>query len=345
MNAVVKEAQPLAPGIYEGVPMETYLAMPAASASMMITLLTSCPRAAWFGSWLNPRRPHGSSTPAQSVGTLAHALLLENSKAQLAVIDPNDYPAEKTGNIPDGWTNKAIRAARDTALAKGMIPVFPATASAVEAMVAEARVFLSTLADSEPAIHDLFQRGGGRSEVTIVWEEDGCLFRIRPDRLAITNALMGDVKTTKTVAEPDRWGRTQLFGMHYYIAAAFYRRGLMAATGKRSKYVYLAQEQDPPHLCSLIGLDPAAELLGERRCDRAVAIWKDCMKQGRFPGYPNRVAYPETPSWEMKREEAEELGIAYDISKAGWQEAREFVEREVAPGSIGFDGENAPLFP
>lgn len=313
MNAIVKE-RALEPGIYEGVSMEAYLAMPAANASLILTLLDRCPRAAWFDSWLNPHRPAESSTPAQSVGTLAHALFLENSKAKLHVIDPNDYPTKSSGNIPDGWTNKEIRAARDQALAAGLIPVFPEVAASVEGMVLEARAYMETVREQEPAVHALFSPGGGRSEVTIVWEEDGCLFRIRPDRLAAK--LCGDVKTTKTTAEPDRWGRTQLFGMGYYVAAAFYRRGILAATGNRVESVYLVQEQDAPFMCSLVGLDAAAYQLGQKKAERAIAIWKQCMKHGRWPGYPARVAYPDTPPWEMAREEAVEgLGIPYDISK------------------------------
>jgi hypothetical protein len=261
----------LAPGIYEGVPMEEYLRMPAASASNMLTLIERCPRAAWFDSWLNPKRVAQSSTPAQGIGTLAHALLLENSKSKLAVIDPKDHPAEKTLNIPDGWTNKSIRAARDNAIAAGMVPVFPETATAIDSMVEAARAYLVAVRDEEPLVHQLFQPDGGKSEVTVVWEEDGCLFRMRPDRINTALSMMGDVKTTKTAAEPDRWGRTQLFGMGYYIAAAFYRRGLERATGKRSSYVYLAQEQDAPFLCSLIGLDPIAIELGERKASRAIA--------------------------------------------------------------------------
>lgn len=333
MNALAKPQQ-LQPGIYEGLPMEEYLAMPACSASLLLTLLDRCPRAAWFDSWMNPRRPARSSTPAQSVGTLAHELLLEGSKKQLAIIDPLDHPAEKTGNIPDGWTNKSIKAARDAALAAGKIPVFPATAAAVEAMVTEARAYLASVGQDEPAVHDLFQPGGGRSEVTIVWEEHGCLFRMRPDRLALDFSLQGDVKTTKTTAEPDRWGRTQLFGMGYYIAAAFYQRGLEHATGKRSPYVYVAQEQDPPHLCSLIGLDPMAQQLGRRKAERAIAIWKECVKTGIWPGYPGRVAYPEAPRWELAREDvAEAGGNAYDYPDMGWKK----------PEKLGFDHEHDPV--
>jgi hypothetical protein len=319
VSAVLKELA-VDPGVYEGLSMDEYLAMPAANASLMLTLLDRCPRAAWFDSWLNPRRPASASTPAQSVGTLAHALFLDGSRAKLRVIDPNDYPTKSSGNIPDGWTNKDIRAARDEALASGDIPVFPDVAADVEGMVAEARAYLETCRHAEPAVHALFQPGGGKSEVTIVWEEDGCLFRIRPDRLSAD--LCGDMKTTKTTAEPDKWGRTQLFGMGYYVAAAFYRRGILAATGNKVDSVYLAQEQDKPHLCSLIGLDPMACQLGERKAERAIMLWKRCMKTGEWPGYPARVAYPETPAWEAAREEVEEAaGIPYDIEKL-WEKPK-----------------------
>jgi hypothetical protein len=302
------------PGIYEGVPMEEYLAMPACSASTLLTLLDRCPRAAWFDSWLNPKRPASSSTPAQSVGTLAHALLLEGSVEKMVVIDPNDHPNEKGGGFATGWTNKSVKAARDAALAAGKIPVFPQVARDVESMAAAARDYLRAVSGIEPAVHDLFQPGGGKSEVTIVWEEDGCFFRMRPDRLSLDMMLMGDVKTTAASAEPDRWGRTQLFGMGYYVAAAFYRRGLGRATGNQAEYVYLAQEQDPPHLCSLIGTDPAAKALGDAKVARGIARWKACMASGQWDGYPLRVAYPEAPMWEAAREE-ENHAIPYDISK------------------------------
>lgn len=313
MNAVVKEAA-IGPGIYHGVPMADYLAIPAANASLLNTLLDRCPRAAWWESWMNPKRPADASTPAQSVGTLAHALLLEGSVEKMQVIDPRHYPTKGSGNIPNGWTNGEIRAARDAAIAAGRVPVFPDVAAEVRAMADAAREYLGTLHKTEPAVHDVFAHAGGRSEVTIVWEEDGCLFRIRPDRLS--DAICADLKTTGDTAEPDAWGRRQLYGMGYYVAAALYRRGILAATGKRVESVYLVQEQQAPYLCSLVGLDPMAQQIGERRAARAISIWKRCMKSGEWPGYPNRAAYPEVPAWQAAQEEAEEAhGIPYDPAK------------------------------
>ena len=42
------------PGTYPGLPMAEYLAAPAVSASIVKTIISECPRAAWFESWLNP---------------------------------------------------------------------------------------------------------------------------------------------------------------------------------------------------------------------------------------------------------------------------------------------------
>lgn len=313
------------PGVYPGLPMAEYLAMPAASAGLMCTLLERCPRAAWFDSWLNPKRSIDDNTEAQSIGTAMHSIVLEGHADCVRVIDPKDHPNEKGGGIPVGWTNKSIKAAKAAAIAAGKIPLLPEDMVVVNGMVEAMREYLASIATTEPAVHDLFQPGGGTSEVTIVWEEDGFLFRMRPDRLSLALNLMGDLKSTKTAAEPDRWGRTQLFGMSYYVAAAFYRRGLQRLAGKSAEYVFVPQEQDPPHLCSLIGLDPMVKQLGDRKIERAMRTWKNCIKTGVWPGYPNRVAYPEAPGWEIAREEEAEpaRGNPYDYGKMGWRKPSE----------------------
>src|ERR1700693_4471465 len=92
--------------------MQEYLDLPAVSASLVCDILDKCPRAAWWNSYLNPDRVRETSA-LMDAGTVAHAILLEGSEACCTVIDPNNHPAEKTGAIPEGWTNKSIRAARD----------------------------------------------------------------------------------------------------------------------------------------------------------------------------------------------------------------------------------------
>lgn len=316
------------PGIYPGLAMEEYLKAPAVSASLLNTLRERCPRAAWHDSWLNPKLDVEKSTKAQNAGTIAHAGLLEGNFDFVAVIDPNDHPAEKTGAIPDGWTNKSIRAARDAAIANGKIPWLAEDVKKCVAMVDAAREYIDSLKSTEPAIWALFQPDGGDSEITIVWDDQGTLCRIRPDRISRDRTLIGDYKTTSAQgsAEPDTWGRTQMVKLAYYVSASFYRRGVEATFNEVPEYFYLVQEQEPPHLCSLVGIEPAGYDIGERRIARSLRTWTDCAKRNVWPAYPMRVCYPEIPTWEMQRAESEDepgTGIPYDPGKLWKKPVRE----------------------
>lgn len=306
------------PGVYPGIPMAQYLAMPAVSASMVRTIIDRCPRAAWHESWLNPERERIHS-PQMDTGTIAHGILLEGSTEGIAIIDPRDHPAKTTGAIPDGWTNGSIREARDQARAAGKIPVLPKDMAPIEAMVDAAHAYIETLRESEPAIWAAMQPDGGRSEVTMVWRDGETLCRLRADRISNDNALVIDYKTSSLSVEPDRWGRTQLTGMGYYVSAAWYRRGIETLTGVAPSYVFLCQETEAPYLCSLVGVDPAGLALGHEKCMAGLKQWERCARDDHWPAYPNRVCYPELPVWEStrwaERQGLDEHGIPYDISK------------------------------
>lgn len=297
------------PGIYPDLPMADYLALPALSAGVVRTMVDRCALAAWFESPLNPDRVIDSSA-ATDTGSIAHAILLEGSRACVAVIDPANHPAEKTGAIPDGWTNKSIRAARDEARAAGKIPVLADAMDAIDAMVTAAQAYIATLRDSEPAVWQAFQPNGGRSEVTMAWQEGDTLCKLRADRIATDHGLIVDYKTSGVSVEPDRWCRTQLAGLGYYLSAAWYRRGVRALTGVDPAYVFLCQEVEPPYLCSLVGLDPSGLALGDEKCGAGLRQWQECVRTGTWPTYPNRVCYPELPVWERARWDEQALSAS-----------------------------------
>lgn len=150
--------------VIQKLPMEQYLELPAVSASILKRMVDECPKAAWFESWLNPAGVKRTSDEMDA-GTIAHSILLEGGPGNIAVIDPELYPA-KNGNIPKGWTNDNIRTARDVAKAVGKIPVLPEDMVAVNAMVDSAKAFIDSLKDTESAIWAAFQPGGGDSEFT-----------------------------------------------------------------------------------------------------------------------------------------------------------------------------------
>lgn len=316
------------PGIYPDIPMAAYLAIPAVSAGVIRTIIEECPRAARYESFMNEdsgeEDADESSRKRKERGSVSHAVLLEGSESCLAIIDPVDHPNATKGKdgsygIPDGWTNKSIKGARDDARARGLIPMLPHALTEIRQMVGEAQTYIESLRKEEPHIHAAFQPGGGRSEVTMLWMEGDTLCKLRADRLSNDNAITINYKTTGASVEPERWARGQLIGMGYYVDAAWYRRGIRAATGVDPTYVFLAQQVDRPYLCSLPGLDPSWASLGDEKVGAGLRLWQDCVAREEWPGFPARVCYPELPAYERARWEerngVDEHGIPYDVSK------------------------------
>jgi hypothetical protein len=313
----------MSPGVYESMPMAEYLALPALSQEPVRLIIDQCERAAWWSSYLNTNKPR-TDTDGTDAGTIAHAILLEGSEAGVAIIDPADHPnvtKDKDGvyATPTGWGNKSIRAARDAARAAGKIPLLPDKIGDIRAMVEAAREFIESCRKDEPAIWEAFQPGRGQSELTMLWKEGDTLCRMRADRIHDDRSVICDYKGSAQSVEPERFGRVQLPA--YSIGAAWYQRGCEKLTGKRPAYVYLAQECEPPYLCSLVGSDPARLALAHEKVQEGLARWQECVKLGRWAGYPPRVVYPEIKPWEiddwMRRQgvEMDSQGIPYDIAK------------------------------
>lgn len=294
------------PGIYS-ISMEAYLALPALSSGLCHTILTQSPLHAWCESALNPARVREDSS-VMDIGTLAHAVLLEGGTNKLVEIDPEDYPS-KTGSIPDGWTNKAIRQARDDARARGFIPVFKKDVNAVTSMVNAARAYV---AGSE--IKGVFDTGA--PEQTLIWselfvgrdyEQLNAIYKARADWLTADRSICLSYKTTAGSANPDAWIRTQL--PSHDIATVFYERAVLEACPEvqSTRCVHLVQEQSPPYACSLVGLDPTYAQLAERKLARAMQLWAHCLKTGKWPAYPSRIAWAVPKPWDQQQFDEQEI--------------------------------------
>lgn len=297
----------MSPGIHYKLPMPHYLRLRALSAGVLTTLIDRCPMAAWFESPWNPQFQPDDSKEADN-GTVAHAILLEGAHAAVDVFNPADYPNAKGEGVATGWTNKAIREARDRCRLAGRIPVLASQMAEIEAMAHAARKYVDSLKDSEPAIWRAFQPEGGDSEVTLIWNDDlGQACRARPDRLSKDGRLVVDAKFLTTDVAPESFGRG-MWAAGYPFRAAFYRQGLRSLLDVESEYVFLLVEQSPPHLCSMIGVDPMSYAYAEEEINRARAAWRECQSVQVFPGYPNRVCYPEMPPWVQKAIEDRQYG-------------------------------------
>ncbi len=137
----------------------------------------------------------------------------------------------------------------------------------------------------------------------MIWDDDGLICRMRPDRISLDRKLIIDPKFSARTTEPAAWARTQMTSMGYWISAAMYRRGCQRAFGTSPDYVFLVIGQEPPHLCSLVGVDPAGFEFGAMKVDRGLRIWRECVERGWWPGYPTKVCYPEVKPWEFAEEQ------------------------------------------
>ena len=281
----------MSPGFHPSISAEVYHAdelvgAPTLSCSIAQILLSESPRKAWHS---HPRLNPNYRAEAESkfdLGTCAHAVLLENDSSKIAVIDPEEYPSKK-GAIPEGWTNNAIRAARDAARASGKTPLLKTVYADVRNMVDAALEFIKNSEIAEPW-------HAAQPEVTGLWcETNGkgkpIWLRCRFDKLAVPLRFIGDYKSTMD-ASPEAFSRL-IARMGYHIQEAFYRRGARALGVDEPEFRFLAQCSEPPHECSLHACHPELQRIADVEVERAIGMWRLCLSENHWPSYGGRIHY------------------------------------------------------
>lgn len=281
---------PLNAGIHADVPMADYIADPAPAPSLSTgtacALLDECPRAAWARHpRLNPERAQESSS-ASDLGSLAHDLVLMNDRSRVVVVQAPD------------WRTKDAKAQREAAQAEGKIAILADRWPKLQAMVAVAQGALARLG------HEL-KSEKWMVEQTMVWQDGdgGPWCRSRPDILLDSFDYAIDYKTTATSAAPGAVTKL-LTNQGYDVQAGFIRAGTFALTGKTPDVIFMVQEVEPPFLVSFVGLAPMFAAIADKKVERATAMWRVCTMSGKWPGYPDRVAWVEPPAWELAKFEA-----------------------------------------
>jgi hypothetical protein len=137
----------------------------------------------------------------------------------------------------------------------------------------------------------------GAAEQTLVWDEDGVVCRARPDWVRTDCRALDDLKTTSKSADPERYARA-LFSVGGDVQAAFYMRGVHKLTGKIPDFRWVTVETAAPYALSVIAPAPDVLELGHRKVEHAIAVWRQCLTSGEWPGYPTRICYANLPPWE-----------------------------------------------
>lgn len=273
------------PGIYDMTADEYHrdpAPEPSLSSSIAGVLCNSSPLHAFARHPRLTERPVKDESDEMSIGTAAHALLLQGEW----IAEVLEY---------DDWRKKEAREARDTARASGKIPILAKHWAEIEAMVKAANEQLAEFKE------DIFETPG-KPEQTLVWQEpNGVWCRARLDWLASSHRSISDYKTTGATANPDVISRT-MFSNCWDIQGAFYRRGLMTIDPHCDpQFRFCVQETRKPHALSVLGLGPDSLMIGEKKVQFAIDKWGECLESGVWPGYPQETCYATLPTWEENR--------------------------------------------
>jgi hypothetical protein len=264
------------PGIYDGITNADYHADPALGSTSLKTLATRTP------AHYQHDKAHPKFSDAFTLGTAAHSLILEADTSGIVVVEA------------DNWLTKDAKVAKAEALAAGKQPLL------TKEMVQVTAMFDAVMA--HPLARAAFTRH--KAEQSVFWEEDGLALKCRPD--AWKPSTLIDLKTARS-ADPNEFGKTaHEFG--YHQSAAHYIDGVKAATGEELPFHFVLVEKTAPYLVSVVELDDEAINIGRQLNDRAKRIYRECVENNTWPGYPNADLI-SLPMWAIYQAE-ELLGIS-----------------------------------
>lgn len=238
-------------------------------------------------------------------GTAMHAMMLGQPHL-IDTIRTCYGPKHKLAGQPVAdYRTDAAAEERDEIRAMGRIPVLHGRLpELLRCKGAAAR----QLADAEDG--DVFL-APGRSEVCVVAREDDVLLRSLVDRLPDDPALApGDLKCTELSAAPDGWERR--LQLEYAFQDAFYARVLRGAEGfERPPMRFGVIELESPHGTVVMAALPELRDLAEIDVERAIQIWRRCMRSSEWPGYSHATRWIGPTAWQVQRsEDAEQISDA-----------------------------------
>lgn len=262
-------------GMHPHLDEATYHSLPGLSSTGIKRMLEAPAVYRWHADNPTPPRKHFD------VGHAVHARVL-GVGADVAVI-----PDELLG--ANGATStKAARQFIAEAREAGQIPLKAAEYAEVQAMAEavlshpDAGVLLS---DADP-------------EVSLIWDDPdtGVRCRGRLDYWHPRSHLVVDLKTARS-ADPGRFARHAVqYG--YAEQAAHYQNGTALLTGgDLPRFLHVLVTTEPPHLVSVVELDPEFLTVGGDRVRRAIDLYARCQATGTWPGIPTGIHRVVAPGW------------------------------------------------
>ncbi len=268
------------PGVFYDMPSTVYFGDPCPDPSLTQSvakiLLERSPLHAWHAHpRLNPNF-EANDDPKFDLGNVAHKLILGRGK-DFVVLPFDDY------------RTKAAKEAREVAIANGKVAVLEHQHIRAVHMVRAARDQLFSR-----DLDYLFRTG---CEAVLAWREGDIWLRQMIDWAHPDTTIVADYKTTDMSVAPHALPRLMIAG-GWPIQAAMAERGLEALKGvARRRFLFVAQETEPPYQLSVAEMSRDAITMGAKQLIHAIDVWTRCMQAREWPGYPLLINTPEYPGW------------------------------------------------
>lgn len=272
------------PGVYSGVPIETYHSATGVSSTGLHRCITKSPAHYHYERENPPKRDYFD------VGNAVHAGCLE----------PEDYERRVHVVAASDWRSKsakeeraAVRSADPT-----MYVIHEGQRAHVEGMVASLR-HSATRFGFELDPHALLRVGDIEQTFVSLDAPTGLIRRARPDCIVPSQRMIVDLKTSHD-ASPRGFSRKRR-DMGYHLSAAFHLDTACAALGEDPSdwvYLWVVVEKEPPYVVGMFSATPELLEVGRRKYRQALDLVASCERRGVWTPYSLAVEELEPDNWE-----------------------------------------------
>lgn len=281
--------QPISAGVYQ-IDASQYHNDPCPEPSLSSTLakvmLAQSPLHAWTASpRLNPQfEPVEKKT--FDIGRAAHRAVLGAGGDYVEI--PSEY-LKKDGSI-NGNSN-AYKEWDADVRSSGATPLKADQIAAIEAMRDIAHARLGSMGiDLDPAC----------SEQVAIAQIDGVWCRAMLDNVPLDPRLpIYDFKTCESAA-PEACLKS-VINYGYEVQAEHYRQVWKAATGQERAFRFIFQEKAAPNEVCVVELGSETLTIARKKIARAREMWRICLRDQSWPGYPPGVHRMDLPAWAIER--------------------------------------------
>lgn len=275
-----------APGIYPGIPIDMYRALPAVSRSQLAVLAQGKTPAHLYYEMDHPVAP----TRAMIVGTAVHTAILQPELFGEQFVPALDRPKRSNAD-------------------KAAWEEYKAQIGSAEILTLDEWDQVADMADKArryPPLENLLAMDHW-TETTLLFEAwvtgadrimHNVLGKARPDLYIPEIRTLVDLKTTDD-ASLDAFQRSiERYGYHWQ--AGFYTNALLNLEEMVEHFVVIAIEKKPPHLCAAYRMDPTVVMAGWDELQEPLRQYAEAKDSDTWSGYSDQIEDVQLPPWKMR---------------------------------------------